>query len=140
MTVEFEIPGKPVGKGRPRFAARGKYVQTYTPEKTANYEAWVRQCWVDAKCRKLNGEIWAFLCARFPVPKSASKKQREAMLKSYVGYGKKPDTDNIAKCILDALNGIAYDDDSQITLLHVEKVYSDTPRVTVKLTEREVGK
>jgi Holliday junction resolvase RusA-like endonuclease len=45
----------------------------------------------------------------------------------------KPDTDNIAKICLDALNGIAYHDDAQIVELQVSKLYSDEPRVVVWL-------
>ena len=46
---------------------------------------------------------------------------------------KKPDLDNVAKIILDSLNKIAYDDDSQIVDLHIRKYYSDNPRVLVSL-------
>ena len=137
MTVEFTVPGTPVGKGRPRFASRGKYVQTYTPEKTRNYEAWVKQCWADSGNQKLSGEIWVFITALFSVPKSASKKARAEMLEVKVWYGKRPDIDNIAKCVTDPLTGLAYDDDNQITLLHVEKVYSEEPCVRIRLVERE---
>jgi len=41
-TIAFVIPGTPVGKGRPKFARRGNFVSTYTPEKTASYENLVR--------------------------------------------------------------------------------------------------
>ena len=34
------VPGEPVAKGRPRFAKRGAFVTTYTPEKTREY-AWM---------------------------------------------------------------------------------------------------
>ncbi len=37
----------------------------------------------------------------------------------------KPDTDNIAKVVCDALNGVAYHDDKQITSLTVDKVWAD---------------
>ena len=49
---------------------------------------------------------------------------------------KKPDLDNIAKAILDSLNGIAYKDDSQIVSLLISKKYSDRPRVEITLKER----
>ena len=35
---KFEVMGTPVAKGRPKFARRGNFVSTYTPEKTVNYE------------------------------------------------------------------------------------------------------
>ena len=50
-------------------------------------------------------------------------------------HTKRPDCDNLAKSILDALNGIAYDDDSQICSLSVFKFYGDEPRVEISLGE-----
>ena len=49
---------------------------------------------------------------------------------------KKPDNDNIAKIILDALNGVAYQDDKQVVSLQVEKYYTEADEmVTVELQE-----
>jgi Holliday junction resolvase RusA-like endonuclease len=48
---------------------------------------------------------------------------------------KKPDVDNIAKSIQDALNKVLYRDDSQIVLLIVGKRYADVPRVEVSITK-----
>ena len=39
----------------------------------------------------------------------------------------KPDTDNIAKSILDSLNKIAYLDDKQVVDLEVHKFYNEKP-------------
>ena len=50
--IEFEVLGKPVGKGRPRFRNAGKFVQTYTPEKTAVFENLVQK-----HLTKLNGKL-----------------------------------------------------------------------------------
>jgi Holliday junction resolvase RusA-like endonuclease len=49
----------------------------------------------------------------------------------------KPDTDNIAKSILDSLNNIAYLDDKQVVKLEVEKYYSDVASVVVMIDEVE---
>ena len=47
---------------------------------------------------------------------------------------KKPDADNIAKVVCDALNGVAYKDDTQIVSLHIKKSYTaDEPRVEVMI-------
>ena len=67
----------------------------------------------------------------FPIPKSVSKKKREEMNRGLLMHTKKPDCDNIAKSILDALNGLAYYDDSQICELSVYKMYSDEPRAEI---------
>lgn len=48
---------------------------------------------------------------------------------------KKPDTDNIAKNIKDALNKIAFPDDSQIVTEIIEKWYADTPRAEIYIKE-----
>lgn len=53
------------------------------------------------------------------------------MQDGYIRPTKKPDCDNIAKIICDALNGIAYYDDSQIVKIEVDKVYNETPGVDV---------
>ena len=57
----------------------------------------------------------------------------------YIGHLKTPDCDNLAKMVIDALAGIYYRDDSLITSLHIEKVYSYQPRTEVAITYAEGG-
>ena len=57
------------------------------------------------------------------------------MLENEISPTIKPDTDNIAKSILDSLNGIAYKDDKQVIRLIVEKWYADIPSVNVMIKE-----
>jgi len=133
-TVNIHIPGKPIGKARPKFSRQGNFVKTYTPEKTVNYENWVKMCWMNSGQEKMQGNIIAVIVARFMIPQSFSKKKRNELNEK--PCPKKPDCDNIAKSILDALNGIAYDDDAQIVDLSVSKVYSATEEgVDLYLTE-----
>lgn len=138
--VSFKIIGKPIGKGRPKFSRRGNFIRTYTPEQTVNYENLVKLSWMQKMAEsgeegKLEGKIHAYIHAYFKIPASVSKKKRAQML--YSGYDHKPDADNIAKSILDALNGIAYDDDAQVVSLTVEKTYGDEECVIVNLEEIE---
>lgn len=134
--VSFQIVGEPKGKGRPRFSKRGNYVRTYTPKDTLNYEAYIKVSYLNEVGRKkLEGQIEAKITGIFPIPKSTSKKQRALMLSGEVMHTKKIDCDNLAKTILDALNGIAYDDDKQVCRLIVEKVYGENPCVEVELKE-----
>jgi Holliday junction resolvase RusA-like endonuclease len=44
------------------------------------------------------------------------------------------DVDNAAKAVLDALNGVAWEDDSQVQRLVVEKSYGPEARTTVRIT------
>lgn len=134
MVTTFVIDGTIRGKDRPRFnTATGK---PYTTTRTAGYEAWIRDCYLlRGAGRWLEGEIKATIEAHYEVPKSKSKSMRMKMLNGSINPTVKPDADNIAKIILDALNKIAYRDDSQITQLTVIKRYSEQPHVRVTLEE-----
>lgn len=134
--VKFIVPGEPQGKARPRFARIGNYTRTYTPDETVRYENLVKLFYQqETKGIKLEGEIAAKIVGVFPIPKSVSKKNRELMLQGKILHTKKIDCDNLAKIILDSVNGIAYDDDKQVCRLYVEKVYGEKPRVEVTLKE-----
>jgi Holliday junction resolvase RusA-like endonuclease len=140
MTEErfFIVPGEPTGKGRPRFMRSG---HAYTPSKTAAYESLVRASY-SLRCKGEPVEKGVPLVATieciFSIPKSASKKRKQAMLCGLELPCKVPDTDNLAKAVLDALNGIAYHDDSQITTLHVIKRYGLDPCVKVWISKEDV--
>lgn len=131
----FEVPGTPVGKGRPKFSRAGAGVRTYTPEKTANYETLVKWAYASeyAGAPLLEGAVRMVIMACYPVPKSWPKKKQEAALRGDIRPMTKPDADNIAKAISDALNGLAYRDDAQVVDLLVQKYYSDEPRVVVEV-------
>lgn len=125
-----------MGKGRPKFARRGKFVSTYTPQTTASYENLVKLCYEQAsEGYTLTGEISASITAYYPIPNSAGKKRTQAMRAGQERPTKKPDADNVAKIVLDSLNALAYPDDSAVVELRVMKFYSDTPRVEVEISE-----
>ena len=136
-SVILNIPGKPIGKGRPKFSRRGAYVQTYTPEKTVAYENLVQLAWIQAGHEKLNGCLKVRIDACFKIPSSVSKKKHEEMRWQY--YPHKADADNIAKSILDALNGIAFDDDAQVVELSVTKRYSPCDVEAAVVILEEIG-
>jgi len=130
--VKFIIAGEPKAKQRPRIGKWG----AYTPEMTVQYENWVKECYLSQlKNKSLEGEIRANITAYFGISKSISKTKRVDMAAGRIRCTKRPDADNIAKIVLDSLNGIAYDDDSQIVELNVKKYYSEKPRVEVELEE-----
>jgi Holliday junction resolvase RusA-like endonuclease len=134
--VNFEIPGDPVPKGRPRFARRGTFVQTYTDSKTLEYETLVgfkaRQA-IGAS-EPLKGHLTVFLYLRYAVPASYSKKRTVACLNG-LEFPKRVDLDNCYKSITDAMNGIVYADDSQIVEAHIMKCYSLEPGANVMIHE-----
>lgn len=133
-TVDFTVPGEPVGKGRPRFVRETG--RTYTPEKTANFETLVKYEYH----RQTGGfkfdddaEIGIRIEATFGIPKSKPKKTQRAMEAGEIMHTSKPDSDNVLKCIADALNRIAYHDDSAIVYAEVIKRYGRIPSTHVTL-------
>ena len=132
--VEIKIVGKPQGKQRPKFSRAGNYVKTYTPEQTVNYENYVRLCWMQSGAEPLGGYVKATIIAHFKIPASTSKKKRAMLMGA--PYTHKPDVDNLAKIILDSLNGgLAYADDAQVVWLDVRKVYDEEEYVMLTLEE-----
>ena len=102
------------GKARPRMS-RG---HVYTPSSTTQAEREIAAEW-----RRVAGHAKAgagkpvrvdITCER-PLPKSRPK----SLLWEHDTF--KPDADNVAKLVLDALNGVAWQDDAQVTSLHVRK-------------------
>lgn len=126
------IPGKPQGKGRPRFT---RYGRPYTPESTRQYEELIRACWMEQadgwKVRE--GGVGMIVTAYFAIPSSANKDRKSGMRSGRILPQVKPDGDNILKAVADALNGYAYTDDKQIVSMSVQKKYADEPRVEVVL-------
>lgn len=132
MQVEFTITGEPKGKGRPRFTRNGR---VYTPTETIQYERLVSLSYLNkAKGYKFTSPVRVSVKA-FHKPPKKSKKVVEDMLNWRILPTKKPDVDNIAKIILDGLNGVAWDDDTQVVDLIVCKRYEKEPFVQVIIEE-----
>lgn len=135
MIYEFSVPGKIIGKGRPRLNTYTGSV--YTPTRTKDYEELVQQYFLlkYPKYKPFEGRVKVQIGAYFGVPKTTKKTEKELMLQNKINPTKKPDIDNIVKIVLDAMNGVAFKDDIQITKLDVEKVYSEEEFIQVKIEE-----
>ena len=130
--IKLIIPGPPCAKQRPKVYGR----HAVTPEKTVNYETLVKQLYiVEHHNKKLEGPLKMTVTAFFEIPKSQSEKNKRLMRMGQIRPTKKPDWDNIGKIVSDALNGLAYHDDSGIVDADVHKWYSDNPRVEVEIQE-----
>ena len=133
---EFKIPGKVQAKQRPRFSKSGI---VYTPKETRVYEDFVRVCYSDYanqyQWEPYDGQLRAEIEVFIQVPKSDSKLNKQAKIIGEIRPTIKPDCDNLAKSILDSLNGWAYRDDKQVVELSVKKFYAEQSEVRVKLME-----
>lgn len=136
MIAQFSIPGPPVAKGRPKFARRGSFVTTYTPDKTVNFEGLIKHtaALVMRSDPPFEGPVRLAVQVMLPIPASWSKKKQAEAACGTLRPTSKPDWDNFGKIASDGMNGIVYRDDSQIVSATVEKHYSISPRVDVLVT------
>ena len=136
MADWITVKGSLHGKDRPRFNRDTGAV--YTPKQTREYEELVAWCYKMQGGRHwLDQPVEVEIIAYFGAPK-VSKKRRLLMLLGKLFPLIKPDADNIAKIILDALNGVAYNDDKQVTDLIVRKRYAEEPRLLVMVDRHMV--
>lgn len=119
--VYFFVPGKVQGKARPRFSHRSGTV--YTPGKTKSYERQIAEAYEAQRGPCFEGAVMVTVEAVFSVPKSWTRTKKAEAAAGKLAPGK-PDIDNILKVVLDGLNGIAYDDDKQVTVVQCKKSYS----------------
>ncbi len=136
--MEFEVIGAPVGKRRPKFSTVHGYAQAIKPKEDVIYENLVKLSFQQAKPSDYNlfdKAVKMTILACFAIPKSFSKKKQKEALEGTIRPLTKPDADNIAKIICDALNDIAYKDDTQIIELTITKQYASEPKVKITLVE-----
>lgn len=111
--LAFTYRGKVRGQGRPRFAGRRAYKARIDADYERSILAAYRQAAGDLEPHA--GGVAVEIEVHRRLPKSAPKSvKQEPDLH-------KPDVDNVAKAVLDALNGVAWLDDCQVLDLHVVK-------------------
>lgn len=142
VIMKFTVKGEPQGKARAR-TVTNKYTgktMSYTPHKTADYEELVRLAYLKEASTEnfIDREkpVSVSIVAYYGIPKSTSKSRALRMVNGELLPLKKPDADNVAKIICDALNGLAWHDDAQVVDLAVHKVYAcREPKVEVWIEE-----
>ena len=130
-SVSFDVCGKVRGKGRPRFTRGG---HPYTPKTTRDYERLIMAAYENAPERPpepFSGPLDVTIVTSRQLPKSAPK----SIIREPDTH--KPDADNIAKVVLDALNGVAWLDDAQVTSLTVMKLdrTREPERLSVRISD-----
>lgn len=132
------IPGRPVGKQRPRMTKSGR---AYTPQKTQRWESMARAIFsIGWKARLIDGPV------RVEIRQVEQRPQR---FKGPPGRhpcpagGTHPDADNVAKIVLDAMTKTKriWRDDAQVTELICFKVWAaerEGPAVEVRVTSVEL--
>lgn len=128
----FEIYGIPVAQKQTRFVMRGQHPHAYDPSK-ADKERIQWQIRPTAPDKPLEGPVELTIYFFMPIPKSASKALRQQMINRVILPDKKPDEDNLAYLVTNALKEIVYDDDKRVCAKHVYKFYGENPRTVIKV-------
>lgn len=140
--VNFFVPGKPQGKARARTYRNNGVTRTVTPERTVLYENLIKECFLEQANGiyfEQNVPVHMTVEIKYAPPKSTSKKRYAGMLEGKEYPTKKPDADNVLKVVSDALNKIAYYDDSQIVFMACAKKYSMKEGLSISLYSLEEG-
>jgi len=132
--IAFKVPGQPEGKGRPRATTINGHARMYTPAKTECYERRIWASYRESGGGMMHGDLQMTIVAVRKIPESLSGKKK-ADLRGRPCRSK-PDIDNIIKVLCDALNGVAYQDDSQVVAVTAEKRWGDEPHVWVEIREQ----
>lgn len=108
--IRFVVHGTPVGKERARVVTRNGRTRGITPRRTREYERLV-----------------AFV-ARNALGSNAWNRTRRYAVTILCHYSdrRRRDLDNAIKAILDACNGVAWDDDSQVDQIHAYRTVAGT--------------
>ena len=134
MRQEFWISTIPAGQARPRFVRRGSFVGTYDPAKSKGYKLDIKYQVMAEHPIKMQGPLTMTVDFMMPRPKAHyGAKGLKSNAPFY--HEKKPDIDNLIKGLCDALTGILWDDDTQISVLVATKKYSETVGIRMYLQD-----
>lgn len=134
--VAFSMSGVPRPQGRPRTrVVQGRFATIYKDPVDRDYEKAIAEIARAAMgdMPPLTGPLSLTARFRMPIPKSDTKALRAAKAVGEVAHTQRPDCSNVLKACEDAMNGVVFADDCQITRLFVTKLYSDRPGIDIRV-------
>ncbi len=123
----FVVHGAPQAQPRPRAYRRGGLIGIYNPDTADGWKVRVAVAAKDALDRPMQGPLKVALWFKMPRPASHVNKKGAPRSTAPAWHAQRPDTDNLAKAALDAMNLIAFHDDAQIVELIVGKEWAASP-------------
>ena len=127
--IQFSIPMKPKAKERPRFGQGHAYSAT----KTKGAEKLVKEYAEAATTAPIEGPVDVAMWFQFAIPQSWSKAKKA----NPPACTKRPDLDNLAKLVMDAIQGVVFADDASVTSLQLHKSYGPTDGIFVRVKPAE---
>ena len=140
--MTFTVPGNPVPQPRPKVCRRGAFSSVYTPDNgIVNYRQAVALLAKAAGATPTEAApltMWLELVFERPPSHYHTSKKRSGELKDDAKKLPRVDSSNVLKGVEDALNGVAYVDDSQIGTHYIKRRYAlpgEVAHTTVTITE-----
>ncbi|HAF72524.1 MAG TPA: RusA family crossover junction endodeoxyribonuclease [Corynebacterium variabile] len=120
----FFVPGVPAPQGSKRYVGHrsGKPVLLESSAKVKPWRSVVAQVALYKAPQYMDGPVALDIVFILPRPKSLPKR--------VIHMVKRPDIDKLARSTLDALSGVAYTDDNQVTDLRTRKRYASADEPT----------
>lgn len=130
--ITFSVPGNPVPQPRAKVSTAGGFARAYVPKAhpVHAYRHAIQLAAIDAGLKPLAGTVQVVIDAVFARPKSH---MRKSGVRPDAPQLPRPDVDNLAKAVLDAIGPIL-GDDTQVSRLVVEKSFGTEARTTVRIT------
>jgi Holliday junction resolvase RusA-like endonuclease len=134
--IRVTIPGEPVAQGRGRIVKVGGFSRIADPKKSRDWKATAQIHMLEARERwkvpePLTVPLEVHIAAFWICPKSSERKMKP---RPQEWRAKKPDIDNIIKAVLDAGNGVLWQDDNLVVRVIGEKFQAPqggSPRIEV---------
>ena len=133
MKIDFTVYGKPQALKRHRTVKMGKFMRQYDPS-SSDKQDFLAKCMENKPDKPIDEPLQLILHFYFTRPKSHYRTGKNSHIEkdnAPMWHSSRPDCDNLAKFVCDALNGVYWRDDSLISSLIVKKLYSDKPRTRV---------
>ena len=137
--IQFTVYGNPQALKRHRTVKAGKFMQQYDPSATDKQD-FLAKVMEHRPEKPLAKPLQVIMSFSFSRPKShygTGKNSGKLKANAPVTHISRPDVDNLAKFVLDALNGVYWKDDSVICSMTIDKTYSEVPKTTVNIYELE---
>lgn len=136
LICAFTYYGEAIAKGRPRTRVVGKFATIYTPDRTRSFEGKVKAIAV-TQMLSMGSEptpdgVHVEIAFEKKMPISWPKKKRLALRGEPVITG--ADLDNQVKAVLDALNGVVFEDDKQVSDLTVSRRWGETDNFRISIS------
>lgn len=128
--VSFTLRCVPTAQQRPRHmrTITGRDLTYKSGRQEANERTLEAMLMPHAPVAPMEGGVELRFTAIMPLPSSESEKRKEAMLRGEIGHTVKPDLDNLAKQLKDAMSRLRFwHDDRQVVRLICEKTYGNDP-------------